>query len=131
MPILPFRPVSRDRIASASVLVVGDAMLDRYWFGEVDRISPEAPVPIVHVRREEYRLGGAANVARNVAALGAQVSLLSVIGDEKSGVEFSIWLSRSRELYLRSARRLVSRALNARGRTSRWANPDAFMGFAD
>jgi hypothetical protein len=59
------------------------------------------------------------------------VDWLSVIGDEKSGVEFSIWLSRSRELYLRSARRLVSRALNARGRTSRWANPDAFMGFAD
>src|SRR5690606_24887557 len=53
----------------ARVLVVGDAMLDRYWFGEVERISPEAPVPIVRIEREEERAGGAANVARNAAAL--------------------------------------------------------------
>ncbi len=58
------------------VLVVGDVMLDRYWFGEVNRISPEAPVPIVKVGRTEERLGGAANVARNAAALGAQTTLL-------------------------------------------------------
>jgi rfaE bifunctional protein kinase chain/domain len=69
----------------ARVLVVGDAMLDRYWFGEVTRISPEAPVAIVKVQRTEERPGGAANVARNVAALGAQVSLLSVIGDDEAG----------------------------------------------
>jgi len=60
-------------------------MLDRYWFGEVSRISPEAPVPIVKVGRSEERLGGAANVARNVAALGAKVDLLSVIGDDEAG----------------------------------------------
>ena len=60
----------------ARVLVVGDVMLDRYWFGEVNRISPEAPVPVVRVARSDERLGGAANVARNVAALGAQAVLM-------------------------------------------------------
>ncbi len=53
------------------VLVVGDVMLDRYWFGDVDRISPEAPVPVVRVQESDERLGGAANVARNIASLGA------------------------------------------------------------
>jgi D-glycero-beta-D-manno-heptose-7-phosphate kinase len=66
-------------------MVVGDVMLDRYWFGEVSRISPEAPVPVVKIGRIEERLGGAANVARNVAALGAQVQLLSVVGDDEAG----------------------------------------------
>jgi rfaE bifunctional protein kinase chain/domain len=67
------------------VLVVGDVMLDRYWFGEVERISPEAPVPVVRVGRTEERLGGAANVARNVAALRARAGLLSVLGDDEAG----------------------------------------------
>jgi len=69
------------------VLVVGDVMLDRYWFGEVSRISPEAPVPIVLVNeaKEELRLGGAGNVARNCAALGASTRLLSVIGTDEPG----------------------------------------------
>jgi len=74
-----------DAIARSRLLVVGDAMLDRYWFGEVERISPEAPVPIVHIARSEERPGGAANVARNAATLGARVSLLSVIGDDEPG----------------------------------------------
>jgi rfaE bifunctional protein kinase chain/domain len=69
----------------ARVLVVGDVMLDRYLFGEVSRISPEAPVPVVRVVREEERPGGAANVARNAVALGAQVTLLSVIGADEVG----------------------------------------------
>ncbi|PWB45784.1 MAG: D-glycero-beta-D-manno-heptose-7-phosphate kinase [Nitrosomonadales bacterium] len=72
-------------ISKARVLVVGDVMLDRYWFGEVSRISPEAPVPVVHVGKTEERPGGAANVARNAAALGAQVSLLSVAGTDEAG----------------------------------------------
>jgi rfaE bifunctional protein kinase chain/domain len=67
------------------ILVVGDVMLDRYWFGEVSRISPEAPVPVVRVEREEARPGGAANVARNCAALGARTRLLSVVGDDAEG----------------------------------------------
>jgi rfaE bifunctional protein kinase chain/domain len=70
---------------NTSVLVVGDVMLDRYWFGEVNRISPEAPVPIVRVEKREERLGGAANVARNVAALGAQTGLLGVVGKDEAG----------------------------------------------
>lgn len=69
----------------ARVLIVGDVMLDRYWFGEVNRVSPEAPVPIVQVGRIEERPGGASNVARNAASLGAHVSLLSVIGDDEPG----------------------------------------------
>lgn len=72
-------------LSKARVLVVGDVMLDRYWFGEVSRISPEAPVPVVHVGKTEERPGGAANVARNAAALGAQVSLLSVAGTDEAG----------------------------------------------
>jgi len=72
-------------ISKARVLVVGDVMLDRYWFGEVSRISPEAPVPVVHVSKTEERPGGAANVARNAAALGARVALLSVAGTDEAG----------------------------------------------
>ncbi|MBC3882098.1 D-glycero-beta-D-manno-heptose-7-phosphate kinase [Undibacterium sp. LX40W] len=67
------------------ILVVGDIMLDRYWFGEVNRISPEAPVPIVRVERREERLGGAANVARNAVALGVETGLLGVIGEDEAG----------------------------------------------
>jgi rfaE bifunctional protein kinase chain/domain len=67
------------------VLVVGDVMLDRYWFGDVERISPEAPVPVVRVMRIEERPGGAANVARNAAALGAAATLLSVTGADEAG----------------------------------------------
>jgi len=67
-------------VATRRVLVVGDVMLDRYWFGAVERISPEAPVPVLHVQRKQDRLGGAANVALNVKTLGGQVTLLSMVG---------------------------------------------------
>jgi rfaE bifunctional protein kinase chain/domain len=83
-------------LKKARVLVVGDAMLDRYWMGEVERISPEAPVPIVKVEREEERAGGAANVARNAAALGAQVTLLSVVGADEPGARLEALLKRER-----------------------------------
>jgi rfaE bifunctional protein kinase chain/domain len=69
----------------ARVLVVGDVMLDRYWFGDVSRISPEAPVPVVRFRNQEERLGGAANVANNCAQLGARTRLLSVTGADEAG----------------------------------------------
>jgi rfaE bifunctional protein kinase chain/domain len=69
-------------VAGCRVLVVGDAMLDRYWYGSVDRISPEAPVPVVRITNEEDRLGGAANVALNVKRLGAQATLITVVGDD-------------------------------------------------
>lgn len=67
------------------VVVVGDVMLDNYWWGEVERISPEAPVPVVALQKRETRLGGAANVALNCKALGAKVSLASVVGDDLEG----------------------------------------------
>jgi rfaE bifunctional protein kinase chain/domain len=74
-----------EQVAKVRLLVVGDVMLDRYWFGDVSRISPEAPVPVVKVERLEERLGGAANVARNAAAVGASTALLSVVGNDEAG----------------------------------------------
>ena len=71
-------------LAQRRVLVVGDVMLDRYWHGAVDRISPEAPVPVVRVERIEERLGGAANVALNVKSLGARATLLTVVGEDQA-----------------------------------------------
>ena len=71
-------------IGHIRILVAGDVMLDRYWFGDVSRISPEAPVPVVRIERSEERLGGAANVARNTAALGARPSLLGITGDDEA-----------------------------------------------
>jgi rfaE bifunctional protein kinase chain/domain len=85
---------TRERLQAARVLVVGDAMLDRYWFGAVDRISPEAPVPVVRVDREEERLGGAANVALNVKALGAQATLLTVVGEDEAARKLGALLER-------------------------------------
>ena len=74
-----------ESLSKAQVLVVGDVMLDRYWHGSVDRISPEAPVPVVHVKREEDRLGGCGNVAHNLVSLGAKATLLSVVGADATG----------------------------------------------
>ncbi|POB00411.1 D-glycero-beta-D-manno-heptose-7-phosphate kinase [Chromobacterium sinusclupearum] len=73
-----------EKLAAARVLVVGDVMLDRYWFGDVSRISPEAPVPVAKIARSEERAGGAANVARNIAGLGGKASILSVVGDDEA-----------------------------------------------
>lgn len=81
----PSPPITRSQLAACRLLVVGDVMLDRYWFGEVERISPEAPVPVVRVRATEERLGGAANVARNVVAVGARAGLLTVVGADEPG----------------------------------------------
>lgn len=78
-------PYPLDAVSRVKVLVVGDVMLDRYWFGEVERISPEAPVPVVRVARREDRLGGAANVARNIVSLGARATLLGVVGTDEAG----------------------------------------------
>lgn len=76
-----------DRLRGHAVLVAGDAMLDRYWFGRVDRISPEAPVPVVTVQAHDARLGGAGNVAANITALGGRATLLAVLGDDEAGRE--------------------------------------------
>jgi rfaE bifunctional protein kinase chain/domain len=78
-----------DNLAQARVAIIGDVMLDRYWFGKVDRISPEAPVPVVQVRREEERPGGAANVALNVLSLGAEAHLLAPVGQDAAGAQLT------------------------------------------
>jgi rfaE bifunctional protein kinase chain/domain len=112
-------PQFRQRLQNARVLVVGDAMLDRYLFGNVERISPEAPVPVVLVTRQEERLGGAANVALNVKSLGAHAMLLTVVGDDEparrleqllaaQGIE--LMLGRDPKLYTCVKLRIIGRA---------------------
>jgi rfaE bifunctional protein kinase chain/domain len=86
----------KKNINKVRILVVGDVMLDRYWYGDVERISPEAPVPIVSVTHSDERPGGAANVARNAAALGAQVTLLSVVGHDDAGRRLTVLLRKAR-----------------------------------
>lgn len=87
--------ISKEKMSAARVLVVGDVMLDRYWYGAVDRISPEAPVPVVRITREEERSGGAANVAYNVVTLGAQASLLTVVGDDEASHKLEALLAQT------------------------------------
>src|SRR5271156_3189786 len=77
------------RLSRASVLVVGDAMLDRYVYGEVERVSPEAPVPVLAVQRELAMPGGAGNVVRNLGALGAAVAFVSIVGDDQAGSDLT------------------------------------------
>jgi len=88
--------VSLPDFARARVLIAGDVMLDRYWFGDVNRISPEAPVPVVHVKRTEERPGGAANVARNITALDGKATLLSVVGDDEAARSLEALLKREK-----------------------------------
>jgi rfaE bifunctional protein kinase chain/domain len=82
------------RLSGQTVLVVGDVMLDHFVIGSVDRISPEAPVPVVRFAREEYRLGGAANVAANLQALGGRVAIVGLIGDDPEGTRLRSDLER-------------------------------------
>jgi rfaE bifunctional protein kinase chain/domain len=81
------------QIGQIKVGIIGDVMLDTYWWGHVERISPEAPVPVVSLDRREYRMGGAGNVALNAASLGAKVSVLSVTGDDDDAVILNALLS--------------------------------------
>lgn len=83
------------KLKTKTILVIGDVMVDAYLWGKVDRISPEAPVPVVALRKRENRLGGAANVALNIRAMGAQAVLLSVVGDDVKGREFAALLEKA------------------------------------
>jgi D-glycero-beta-D-manno-heptose-7-phosphate kinase len=87
--------VDRSQFKDAKILVVGDVMLDRYWFGDVERISPEAPVPVVLVGTKDERLGGAANVAINASSLGAQLCLMGVVGNDEPGHTVEALLEKS------------------------------------
>jgi rfaE bifunctional protein kinase chain/domain len=90
-----FEKANLEQFSKTRILVVGDVMLDRYWFGDTNRISPEAPVPVVQVTGSDERLGGAGNVVRNVAALGAKTTILGVIGDDEPGSRVSKLLKSS------------------------------------
>lgn len=107
-----------EKIAAARVLVVGDAMLDRYWYGAVDRISPEAPVPVVRVTRSEERIGAAANVAYNIVTLGAQASLLSVVGEDEASHQLEALVAKTgiRPYFGRDARLKTTVKLRVIGR---------------
>ncbi len=85
------------KLAGASVLVVGDVMLDRFFYGSVERISPEGPIPVLHVEREAAMLGGAGNVVRNLSALGARCQFLAVVGDDEAGDEIRMLLAEELE----------------------------------
>ena len=130
MPNEPIRAnaPTRERLAKARVLVVGDAMLDRYWFGAVDRISPEAPVPVVRVHpgKQEERLGGAANVAWNVQALGARASLITAIGDDEHGHRLEALLAGSgiESLFKRDPRLTTTVKLRVIGRSQQLLRVD-------
>ncbi|MFD2366136.1 D-glycero-beta-D-manno-heptose-7-phosphate kinase [Pseudoduganella sp. GCM10020061] len=95
LPPESHKSIAAPDLSAVRILVVGDVMLDRYWFGDVSRISPEAPVPVVRIEKREARLGGAANVARNAAALGANCGLLGVIGKDEAGNEVESLLADS------------------------------------
>jgi len=105
--------------SSLKVGVIGDVMLDTYMWGRVERISPEAPVPVVSLNKKEYRIGGAGNVALNCKSLGAQVSVLSVIGDDKEGLLLeelfdssnidTTYLKKSKDRITTSKIRIISR----------------------
>jgi len=105
--------------SSVKIGVIGDVMLDTYWWGHVDRISPEAPVPVVALDKKEYRVGGAGNVALNLASLGAVVSILSVTGDDDDAVTLdglfksqnisTKWLLKSKSRITTNKSRIISR----------------------
>src|SRR3984957_4753691 len=78
-----------DKLTGHHVLCVGDVMLDRYIYGQVERISPEAPIPVMHIQREATTLGGAGNVVRNIIALGGQVDFVGVIGKDQAGYDLA------------------------------------------
>src|SRR5215211_5681817 len=74
-----------ERMPRSRVVLVGDLMLDRYLYGNAERLSPDAPVPVLHYRREDARLGGAGRVAADLATLGADVRVVSLVGDDDTG----------------------------------------------
>jgi rfaE bifunctional protein kinase chain/domain len=113
---------------SLRVLVVGDLMLDTYWWGNVDRISPEAPVPVVALKKKELRVGGAANVALNLVSMGAQTAVISVIGEDKDGDDLLDLLQQSNintTYTARSANRITTNKTRVMSRNQQMMRLDA------
>ena len=114
--------------SNLKVAVIGDVMLDTYWWGKVDRISPEAPVPVVAVTSREERIGGAANVALNVKAMGANVHILSVIGADPDGKKLETLLNQNRiqtDYLVKSEKRLTTNKIRIISRNQQMVRLDA------
>ena len=110
------------------VAVIGDVMLDTYWWGKVDRISPEAPVPIVAVSKREERIGGAGNVALNIQALGASVSVISVIGNDAEADQLNALLKNNHintDHLIKSTERITTNKIRIIGRNQQMMRLDA------
>lgn len=117
-------------VAQLKVAVVGDVMLDTYWWGQVDRISPEAPVPVVAVSKKEQRIGGAGNVALNIASLGATVSMIGVMGDDEDAMQLNALLERDHintKYLLRSKDRITTNKIRIISRNQHMMRLDAEM----
>jgi D-glycero-beta-D-manno-heptose-7-phosphate kinase len=117
-----------NQMPSLKVAVVGDVMLDSYYFGNVDRISPEAPVPIVSINKKELRIGGAGNVALNIAALGAKVDVLSVVGqDDETDKLFDLFAENNikTDYCIKSAERITTNKIRIIGRNQQMMRLDA------
>ena len=115
-------------IAKLKVAVVGDVMLDTYWWGNVDRISPEGPVPVVAVTKKEQRMGGAANVALNIRALDANVAVISVLGNDDEGRQLNNILQEkniSTDYLLFSDKRITTNKIRIIGRNQQMMRLDA------
>jgi len=117
-----------DDFATLNILIIGDVMIDSYYWGKVDRISPEAPVPIVAVKSKESRMGGAANVALNIQAMGATPILCSVIGEDEEGDEFIELVEKRKQSakgILRSANRKTTKKTRIIGNNHQMLRIDA------
>ncbi|MDE3253267.1 MAG: carbohydrate kinase [Bacteroidota bacterium] len=110
--------------------IIGDVMLDTYWWGQVDRISPEAPVPVVALQKRELRVGGAANVALNTVSLGADTTLLSIIGNDADGKELLQLLAKNgihTQYILQSGKRITTNKTRVMSRNQQMMRLDAEM----
>ncbi len=114
--------------STVKIGVIGDMMLDTYWWGNVERISPEAPVPVVTVDRKEYRIGGAGNVALNLASLGTPVSVFSVIGEDEDGQILTALLNEKKidtEYMLKSGSRITTNKMRVISRNQQMMRLDS------
>jgi D-glycero-beta-D-manno-heptose-7-phosphate kinase len=114
--------------SSVKIGVIGDVMLDTYWWGNVERISPEAPVPVVTVNKREYRIGGAGNVALNLASLGTPVSVFSVVGDDDDGLILTGLLNEKKidtSFLLKSANRITTNKIRVISRNQQMLRLDS------
>jgi len=112
------------------VAIVGDVMLDTYWWGHTDRISPEAPVPVVSLQKKEMRVGGAANVALNTASLGASTTIISIIGDDADGIALTELLNGhgiNTTMLLSSKDRITTNKMRVMSRNQQMMRLDAEM----